>query len=279
MERGARLRYRERLMIVSEARPVGELLRQWRLRRRKSQLALATQANVSTRHLSFLETGRSDPSRAMVLALAEELEVPLRERNALLIAAGFAPIFPERSLSDPTLESARHVVEIVLSGYEPFPALAVDRHWTLVSANRAVTALMTGADPSLVQPPINVLRLSLHPLGLAPQIANLAEWHAHVAARLKRQAEMTADPVLEALHREIESYAPRDAHQSDPAPGSAVAVLFQMKSDAGVLSFYTTTMVFGTPVDVTLSELAIEAFFPADAFTAAAVRQSGRPMS
>ena len=266
-------------MIVSEARPVGDLLRQWRLRRRKSQLALATQANVSTRHLSFLETGRSDPSREMVLALAEELEVPLRDRNALLIAAGFAPIFPERALSDPTLESARRVVEIVLSAYEPFPALAVDRHWTLVSANRAVTALMTGADPSLIQPPINVLRLSLHPSGLAPQIANLAEWHAHVVARLKRQAEMTADPVLEALHREIESYAPRDAHQGDPAPGSDVAVLFQMKSDAGVLSFYTTTMVFGTPVDVTLSELAIEAFFPADAFTAAALRQSGEPMS
>jgi transcriptional regulator with XRE-family HTH domain len=274
MERGARLRYRGSLMIVSEARPVGDLLRQWRLRRHKSQLALATQANVSTRHLSFLETGRSDPSRDMVLALAEELDVPLRERNALLIAAGFAPIFPERALSDPTLESARHVVEIVLNAYEPFPALAVDRHWTLVSANRAVTALMTGADPSLIQPPINVLRLSLHPSGLAPQIANLAEWHAHVVARLKRQAELTADPVLEALHREIASYAPGDALQGDPAPGSDVAVLFQMKSDAGVLSFYTTTMVFGTPVDVTLSELAIEAFFPADAFTAAALRQS-----
>jgi transcriptional regulator with XRE-family HTH domain len=278
MERGARLRYRGSLMIVSEARPVGDLLRRWRLRRGKSQLALATQANVSTRHLSFLETGRSDPSREMVLALAEELEVPLRDRNALLIAAGFAPLFPERALSDPTLESARRVVEIVLSGYEPCPALAVDRHWTLVSANRAVTALMTGADPSLVQPPINVLRLSLHPFGLAPQIANLAEWHAHVVARLKRQAEMTADPVLEALHREIESYAPSDAHQGDSAAASDVAVLFQMKSDVGVLSFYTTTMVFGTPVDVTLSELAIEAFFPADAFTAAALRQSGGPM-
>jgi transcriptional regulator with XRE-family HTH domain len=210
MERGARLRYRGNLMIVSEARPVGDLLRRWRLRRGKSQLALATQANVSTRHLSFLETGRSDPSREMVLALAEELEVPLRDRNALLIAAGFAPIFPERALADPTLESARRVVEIVLGAYEPFPALAVDRHWTLVSANRAVTTLMTGVDPSLIQPPINVLRLSLHPSGLAPQIANLAEWHAHVVARLKRQAEMTADPVLEALHREIEGYAPRD---------------------------------------------------------------------
>ena len=135
-------------MIVSEARPVGDLLRQWRLRRHKSQLALATQANVSTRHLSFLETGRSDPSREMVLALAVELDVPLRERNALLVAAGFAPIFPERALSDPTLESARHVVEIVLNAYEPFPALAVDRHGTLGSANRAVTALMTGVDPS-----------------------------------------------------------------------------------------------------------------------------------
>ncbi len=274
MECGARLRYGGSVMIVTEARPVGDLLRQWRLRRRKSQLALATQANISTRHLSFLETGRSTPSREMVLALAEELEVPLRDRNALLIGAGFAPMFPERALSDPALESARHVVEIVLSGYEPFPALAVDRHWNMVSANRAVTALITGVDPSLIQPPINVLRLSLHPLGLAPRIANLAEWHAHVVARLKRQAEMTADPLLEALHREIEGYAPQDAYQGDRGPShSDVAVPFQMKSDAGVLSFYSTTMVFGTPVDVTLSELAIEAFFPADAFTAAALRR------
>lgn len=258
---------------MTASRPVGDLLRQWRQRRRKSQLALACQANISTRHLSFLETGRSTPSRDMVLALAEELEIPLRERNALLIAAGFAPLFPERPLSDPALEAARNVVELVLRGYEPFPALAVDRHWTLVSANRPVATFVAGVDATLLQPPMNVLRLSLHPAGLAPRIANLAEWHAHVVARLKRQCDITGDPVLTDLLREIEEYAPETRVDRETTGAHAdVAVRFQLESPAGLLSFYTTTMLFGTPVDVTLSELAIEAFLPADAKTAEVLR-------
>jgi transcriptional regulator with XRE-family HTH domain len=239
-----------------------------------SQLALACDANISTRHLSFIETGRAAPSRDMVLALAEELQIPLRERNALLMAAGFAPLYPERPLTDPALQGAREVVELVLRGYEPFPALAVDRHWTLVAANRAVSPFLLGADPALLRPPINVLRLSLHPGGLAGRIANLREWHAHVVARLKRQVALTADAPLIDLLREIEGYAPPAATASEPSlRGHAdVAVPFQLASDAGVLSFFTTTMVFGTPIDVTLSELAIEAFFPADAPTADALR-------
>ena len=257
------------MVTMTQSRPVGDLLREWRQRRRKSQLALACQANISTRHLSFLETGRATPSREMVLALAEELEVPLRQRNALLVAAGFAPMFPERPLSDPALEGARRIVDLVLRGYEPFPALAIDRHWQLVSANRAATAFMAGAEPTLMQPPVNVLRLSLHPQGLASQIANGPEWHAHVVARLRRQCEMTADPVLADLLREVESYAPDQPPTTGRLAGHAdVAVLFQLHSPAGLLSFYTTTMVFGTPVDVTLSELAIEAFLPADTSTA-----------
>jgi hypothetical protein len=209
----------------------------------------------------------------MVLALAQELDVPLRERNALLTAAGFAPIFPERPLTDPALEGARRVVETVLRGFEPFPALAVDRHWTLVSANRGVTTLLSGVAPALLMPPVNVLRLSLNPLGLASQIANAAEWHAHVVARLKRQWQISADPVLGELLREVEGYASADASAALEAnEHSDVAVPFQLKSEAGLLSFYTTTMVFGTPVDVTLSELAIEAFFPADASTSSVLR-------
>ena len=266
---GTLLRYRDAMLTT--ARPVGELLRDWRQRRRKSQLQLACDANISARHLSFLETGRSSPSREMVLALADRLEVPLRERNTLLVAAGFAPMFPLRPLTDPALDAARRVVDLVLRGYEPFPALAIDRHWTLVSANRGVTALLAGTDPVLLQPPVNVLRLSLNPAGLATRIANLPQWHAHVVARLRRQCDVTADPVLARLLDEIQGYAPRNAHAAARTEYQDVAVPFQLISAAGVLSFYSTTMVFGTPVDVTLSELAVEAFFPADAATAAAI--------
>src|SRR5712672_251849 len=155
---------------------IGTHLREWRQRRRMSQLDLASEAEISTRHLSFLETGRAQPSRDMVLHLAEQLEVPLRERNVLLVAAGYAPVFAERSLQDPALQAARKAVDLVLAGHEPYPALAVDRHWTLIAANSAVGRLIGGADASLLQPPVNVLRLSLHPKGLAPRIANLAEW-------------------------------------------------------------------------------------------------------
>ena len=259
--------------MIAAARPVGELLREWRQRRRLSQLQLACEAEVSTRHLSFVETGRASPSREMVLSLAEQLEVPLRDRNVMLVSAGFAPVFPERPLSDPALEPARQAVDLVLRGHEPFPALAIDRHWTLVAANRIVPLLMAGADPSLLEPPINVLRLSLHPNGLASRIANLPDWHAHVVARLRRQCETTADTVLSNLLAEIESYPHGDRTGHEPSHLNEIATPFQYISDLGVLSFYSTTMMFGTPVDVTLSELAIESFFPADAATADALRR------
>jgi transcriptional regulator with XRE-family HTH domain len=238
-----------------------------------SQLALALDAEVSTRHLSFLETGRARPSREMLLRLTERLEVPLRERNTMLLAAGFAPAYPERDLDDPALGAARAAVDRVLTGHEPFPALAVDRSWTLVAANRVVPALLSGVTPKLLQPPINVLRLSLHPDGLAAQIANLPEWRAHLLARLSRQVELTADSRLSDLLQELRGYDAnrdtRDAEQpvSDHDPAS-LAVPLRLHTEHGTLSLLGTTMVFGTPVDVTLSELAIEAFFPADAATA-----------
>jgi transcriptional regulator with XRE-family HTH domain len=254
-------------------RPIGDLLREWRERRRLSQLALALDADVSTRHLSFLETGRARPSREMILRLAERLEVPLRERNAMLLAAGFAPAYPKRNLDDPELGVARAAVDRVLAGHEPFPALAVDRYWTLVANNRVVPALLTGVAPHLLQPPINVLRLSLHPEGLAARIMNLPEWRAHLLARLSRQVELTADPRLSDLLQELCGYGvnrdPRDAAQPVPDHSQAsVAVQLRLHTEHGPLSLLSTTMVFGTPVDVTLSELAIEAFFPADAVTA-----------
>ncbi|HZG66693.1 MAG TPA: helix-turn-helix domain-containing protein, partial [Herpetosiphonaceae bacterium] len=167
-------------MSTGQPQPVGNLLRGWRQRRRMSQLDFACAAGISTRHLSFVETGRSLPSRDMLLHLAEHLEIPLRERNILLIAAGYAPVFPERRLDDPALEAARKAIDLVLAGHAPYPALAIDRHWTLIASNDAVPPLLGGVDPSLLQPPVNVLRLSLHPAGLAPRIANLPEWRAHV---------------------------------------------------------------------------------------------------
>jgi transcriptional regulator with XRE-family HTH domain len=250
----------------------GSLLRKWRDRRRLSQLDLACEAEISTRHLSFLETGRSLPSREMALRLAERLDVPLRERNALLVAAGYAPAYPERPLNDPSLGSARKAVDLVLAGHEPYPALAIDRHWTLVAANNAVPALMAGADPSLSQPPINVLRLSLHPAGLSARIANLAEWRSHVLARLRRQIEATADPVLEELLNELCGYPAPAEVAGDNEEYAGVVVPFRLITEHGVLSFISATTIFGTPVDITLSELAVESFFPADAATAKALR-------
>lgn len=255
---------------------VGELLRSWRQKRRLSQLELACAADISTRHLSFLETGRSQPSREMILHLAERLAIPLRSRNALLVAAGYAPLYPERTLDDPALEVARRAIDLVLAGHEPYPALAVDRHWTLVTANRAVTPLLEGVAPELVRPPINVLRLSLHPQGLAPRIVNLDEWRAHVLERLRQQIEATADTVLEALHAELAALpAPDEHHDETSGEGeyAGVVVPMRLRTPVGVLSFFSTTTVFGTPVDVTLSELAIEAFFPADRATAEALRR------
>jgi len=248
----------------------GPLLREWRQRRHISQLDLALQGNLSSRHLSFLETGRSQPSREMVLNLAEQLEVPLRERNILLTAAGFAPSFPERKLDDPALSVARQAVELVIQGHSPYPALAVDRHWTMVAANDAMAPLLTGVDPDLLRPPVNVMRVALHPAGLAPRTVNLVEWRTHLLERLRRQVEATADPVLLALLEELRGYpVPHGPRNSRPARDYAGMVLpFELLTEAGVMAFFSTVTVFGTPIDITLSELALECFYPADAATA-----------
>ena len=233
--------------------PVGSLLRVWRQRRRMSQLDLACEADISTKHLSFLETGRARPSRDMVLHLAERLAVPLRERNVLLHAAGFAPAFAERPLADPGLAAARQAVELVLTGHEPHPVVA---------------PLLTGVEAALLAPPVNVLRLSLHPGGLAPRIANLGEWRAHLLDRLRQQIDASADPVLAELLAELRGYpAPPQAEAS----AATIAIPFRLDTQWGRLAFYSTTTVFGSPVDITLSELALESFFPADPATAAAL--------
>jgi transcriptional regulator with XRE-family HTH domain len=263
------------MTAASVSRSVGDLLREWRQRRRMSQLDLACEAEISTKHLSFLETGRATPSREMVLHLAERLDVPLRARNALLHAAGFAPVFPERRLDDPAMAAARQAIDLVLAGHEPHPALAVDRHWCMAAANRAVAPLMTGVDPELLRPPVNVLRVSLHPSGLARRTVNLAEWRAHILEGLRRQIDVSGDPVLVDLMAELRSYGV----PSSAAPIAAntdfatVAIPFRLATDDGVLSFFSTITVFGTPIDVTLSELALECFYPADQATADAMRR------
>lgn len=250
---------------------VGEHLRQWRQRRRLSQLDLALDAEISARHLSFVETGRASPSRQMVLRLAERLDVPLRDRNVLLVAAGYAPAFPQRSLGDPALAAARAAVDLVLKAHEPHPALAVDRHWNLVSANRLVAPLLAGIPAALLAPPLNVLRLSFHPEGLAARTVNLAEWCGHLLDRLHRQCEATADPELLALYRDLKA-CPIPA-RTGPLTADAVAIPLKLRHGDAVLSFLSTTMVFGTPVDITVSELALESFFPADDLTAATLRE------
>jgi len=260
---------------MERARPFGEQLRDWRQRRHLSQLDLASQVDISTRHLSFVETGRSQPSRAMVLRLAEELNVPLRERNALLIAAGYAPMYATRPLSDPTMSAARAAVDLILSGHEPYPASLVDRHWTLVASNRAVAPMLVGIDPALLAPPVNVLRLTLHPKGLAPRIENLDQWRAHILARVARDLELTADATLAELLNELRSYSPNGhspAIDKADAHFAGVVVPLKLRTEAGVLSMFSTTTVFGTAVEVTLSELVLEAFYPADEHTAQALR-------
>jgi transcriptional regulator with XRE-family HTH domain len=272
---GARQRLDYRCCMIATPRPVGDLLREWRQRRRVSQLDLALDAEISPKHVSFIESGRAQPSREMILRLAEHLDLPLRERNALLHAGGFAPVFAERALDDPALASARAAVDLVLKGHEPFPAIAVDRHWTLVAANNAIGFLMEGVDQSLLAPPINVLRVSLHPKGLGPRIANFVEWRAHVLDRLRHQVDTTNDAVLKDLLQELREYPVPDGSQDDhraPRDYAGVVVPFEIRTPAGVLAFFGTTTVFGTPVDITLSELAVEAFFPADEATARALR-------
>jgi transcriptional regulator with XRE-family HTH domain len=252
--------------------PVGNQLRQWRQRRRLSQLDLACEAEISTRHLSFVETGRSLPSREMILHLAEYLEIPARERNVLLVAAGYAPVFSERSLSDPSLKPARDAIDAVLQSHKPYPCFAIDRHWTIVASNLALPEMYEGVAPELRTGPINALRIALHPKGLAPRIVNLGEWRAHLLSKLAQQVHLTADPVLIALLAELSAYPAPPALQS--APATDVLVALRIATSLGELSFFSTTMVFGTPVDITLSELAIESFFPADEATVTAVKKS-----
>jgi transcriptional regulator with XRE-family HTH domain len=252
---------------------IGDLIKDWRGRRRMSQLDLALEAGVSQRHLSFVESGRSSPSRDMVEMLAETLGLPLRERNILLLAAGYAPAYAARDLSDPAMRAAMAVVEKVLKGHEPNPALAVDRHWRMVMRNAAVAPLMTlVADKSLLEGRPNVLRLSLHPGGLAPHIVGLAGWKAHALHRLRQQIEATADAELMALETELAGYpAPAKGPVRRAEAADSIAIPFELLVGGQKLSFITTTTIFGTPADVTLSELAVEAFFPADDATAAAM--------
>jgi transcriptional regulator with XRE-family HTH domain len=262
--------------------PFGPHLRYWRQLRRMSQLDLAGEAALSTRHLSCVETGRAAPSREMVLRLADRLDVPLRERNQLLVAAGYAPMYRQRGLDDPAMAAARRAIDLLLKAHEPWPALAIDRHWNLVAHNAVVPLLLQGLPPELLQPPVNVLRLSLHPQGLAPRIANFGPWRAHVLERLRQQVESTGDATLEALREELAALPvpPGADATSHEAPGEGLGgmvVPLQLHSPAGLLSFISTTTVFGTPVDVTLQEFALETFLPADAQTSAALRALANP--
>jgi transcriptional regulator with XRE-family HTH domain len=257
----------------NQAQRVGDLIRDWRARRRMSQLDLALEAGVSQRHLSFVESGRSSPSRDMVETLCEHLELPLRERNVVLLSAGFAPAYAERKLSDPSMSAARNAVERVLKGHEPNPALAIDRWWNLVMANASVGPMLAMVeDKSLLEGQPNVLRLSLHPGGLAKNIVNLGQWKAHVLWRLAQQIQATCDPKLIALEQELAGYPAPPAPKRERSEADAIALNFELRVGPQVLSFITTTTIFGTPADVTLSELAVEAFFPANAETAAAMK-------
>jgi transcriptional regulator with XRE-family HTH domain len=256
---------------TSISAPIGHLVRAWREQRRMSQLELASEANISQKHLSFIESGRAAPSRDMVVHLADHLDIPLRERNALLLSAGFAPIYRERAINDPALVRARAAVEQLLKAHEPFPALAVDRSWNMIAANTPVMTLIAGVDPALLQPPVNVLRLSLHPKGMAPRIVNLAEWRHHLIERTRRQARLTRDPALDALLKEITAY-PAPADKVTTQPEDEVAIPLRLQTPHGVLTFFSTVTVFGTPVEITLSEISLEAFYPADETTTAALK-------
>lgn len=260
-------------MQETQANDAGRIIREWRQRRRMSQLDLALEADISQRHLSFVESGRAKPSREMVLKLAEHMDVPLRQRNRMLVAAGFAPSYGERRLDDDGFRPALAAVELVLQGHEPYPAIAVDRAWNMVLANRAATAFLSDIDdPALLAAPVNVLRLALHPRGLAPRIVNLGEWREHLIGRLRQQIEATADSSLAALERELSGYPGPRVADSNHDPARNIAVPMRVRMGDTLLSFISTITVFGTPLDITLSELAIESFFPADAETAAHLR-------
>lgn len=263
-------------MAVTSVKPeVGPLLREWRQRRRRSQLDLAVEAEVSTRHLSFVETGRSNPSRELLLHLAEHLDVPLRERNTLLLAAGYAPVYKETPLDDPVMEPVREAIDRILASHDPYPAVVVDQRWNVMSANAAAfSVFVEGVDPALLEPPMNAIRLGLHPNGLAPRTENLAEFSDHLLMRLRRQIAASADTALQELYDEVRTYPGVVEGAVDPADlANLLFVPLRMRQpDGSILSFFSTLATFGTALDVTLSELTIEAFFPADPETAAALQ-------
>jgi transcriptional regulator with XRE-family HTH domain len=260
------------MAMATATETLGDVLRRWRSLRRMSQLELAAQAGVSTRHLSFVETGRAKPSRELVLHLAEHLDVPLRERNAMLVAAGFAPVYRQTALDEPDLESVRMAIDFILRSHEPLPAIVIDSGWDLVSANAGCAAFFALLPPELMEPPVNVIRSSLRPDGLARLILNFEEYAGHLVGRLRRQVEASGDPRLASLLNEVLEY-PRVAAAGDaaPPPGAVLPMRLDVPG-AGVLSFFSTMTVFGAPLDVTVAELAVESFFPADEATAAALR-------
>lgn len=263
-------------MDLNKPKKVGVLLREWRERRRLTQLALALDAEISQRHISFIELGKANPSREMILKLSEKLDIPLRERNILLAAGGFAPDFPERPLDDPSLTAASRAIDLMLSGLEPNPAFVVDRHWTIIKTNKAANFLLETVDSVLLKPPVNMLRLCLHPKGLTPQIINYGEWRKYILEYIKRQIELTADSALIKLLEELKSYAAPKPIQRTSHPleeYDRVAVELRLASKSEVMSFFVTTTIFGTPIDITLSELAVEVFFPADTETARILRR------
>ncbi|HEV2980223.1 MAG TPA: helix-turn-helix transcriptional regulator [Solirubrobacteraceae bacterium] len=248
---------------------VGELIRTWRRRRNLSQLELSLDSAISARHLSFVETGRANPSREMVLHLCERLEIPLRERNSLLLAAGFAPLYPERALDHEEMAPIRGALEHFLRAHEPYPAVVVDGHWNLISANDALDVLVDGVAPDLLTPPANGLRITLHPQGMAPRILNFAQWSSHMIRRLRRRAAITADLELERLYDEVKLYP--DVALEAPAgesEASEVVLPLRIRHSKGDLAFLSTISTFGSAHDITLAELSVEAFYPANAATA-----------
>ncbi|MDQ6835566.1 MAG: helix-turn-helix transcriptional regulator [Actinomycetota bacterium] len=259
-------------MTTAQTPGVGELLRAWRQRRNLSQLELSLESAISTRHLSFVETGRARPSREMVLHLAERLEVPLRERNSLLLAAGFAPLYGERPLNDVDMTPVREALDRFLGAHEPYPAVVVDGRWNMLGANGALRLLLAGVAPHLLGPPANVLRVALHPEGMAPRIANFAQWSSHLLHRLRRSAAVTADPELEALYAELRTYPGVESDSSgDGASGAEIVLPLRLRAGDEELTLLSTISTFGTATDVTLAELSVEAFYPADAQTASAL--------
>jgi transcriptional regulator with XRE-family HTH domain len=251
----------------------GELLREWRNRRRMSQLDLALEANVSARHLSFVETGRAQASRELLLNLAEHLEIPLREQNALLLAAGYAPVFGETPLDTEEMTPVRRALDAILAGHEPYPAVIVDRQWEIVTSNRPAQMLLHGVSEELLAPPANALRITLHPDGMATRILNFPEWSSHLLTRLHRQVLLSQDPALAELERELLEFPGVEPYSGAAEPHEMLFVPLRLGlPDGPVLSMFSTLATFGTALDITIEELSIESFFPADDETEAYLR-------